>query len=640
MRRVIPIQVTDEYVRGAGAAVGAAGSHDDVLLRMEFGPMWAGTARSIVWLDANGENPTITALTTAMLADGETEIYLVPIPAEPKAVAGEMTMTVKGVTVSGSKETTATLTAAARFRVLESSWDPDAEESADITPTQAQQFQAEIEGIKSGVAAAKAAGAAAAESEKNARASETAAAASASQAADSKSAAAESAVAAAGSAGSAARSQAAAAAAQGKAEAAQAAAEAAKSAAEASEDAAAESEKNAKASETAAAGSASSAAESAGAAAGSEGNAKDAASAASAAAAAAAASRDAAAASQEAAGDSAGTAEYWARQAAATVGGDFATKQQAQGYVSEHDQSAAAHPDIREKLEDHTHTKEQITDFPSAMAPIAHKDSHKTGGADAISPGDIGAAAATHNHTKSQITDFPATMAPAAHKDSHKTGGADALSPGDIGAAPASHSHTKSDITDFPSAMTPTAHKDSHKTGGADAITPEDIGAAQATHSHTKSQITDFPTSFVDPADPATEGYVKLGVLTGSNQSFTVPVIPSEIMIAANNISGGSIAPSVVFDDSDDGVSLGSARKPQYSGSASYSSLSFRKILHLAGFDTYYGASDGGVYAHTEVSSSTNSWLASQKTLKLETTFKAKLSSEPRSGTVELWYHR
>ena len=166
------------------------------------------------------------------------------------------------------------------------------------------------------------------------------------------------------------------------------------------------------------------------------------------------------------------------------------------------------------------------------------------------------------------------------------------------------------------------------------------IDAPKTVHSHTKSQITDFPTSFVNPADPATEGYVKLGVLTGSNQSFTVPVIPSEIMIAANNISGGSAAPSVVFDDSDDGVSLGSARKPQYSGSASYSSLSFRKILHLAGFDTYYGASDGGVYAHTEVSSSTNSWLASQKTLKLETTFKAKLSSEPRSGTVELWYHR
>ena len=165
-RRVIPLQVADEYVQGDGVPVGAAGSHDDVALRLAFGPMWAGTARSIVWYDANGENPTITALTTDMLAEGESEIYLVPIPAEPKAMAGEMTMTVKGVTVSGSKETTATLTAAARFRVLESSWDPDAEESADITPTQAQQFQAEIEGIKSGIAAAMASGSAEAETQR------------------------------------------------------------------------------------------------------------------------------------------------------------------------------------------------------------------------------------------------------------------------------------------------------------------------------------------------------------------------------------------------------------------------------------------------------------------------------------------
>lgn len=159
--REIPIQVTDEYVRGAGVAVGAAGSHDDVALRISFSPMWTGTARSIVWLDAAGENPTTTQLGTGLLTEGETEVYLVPIPAEPKALPGEMTMTIKGATVSGGKETTATLTAAARFRVLESAWDPDAEESADITPTQAEQLRSEIDAVKAdivvvrGVAAAE-----------------------------------------------------------------------------------------------------------------------------------------------------------------------------------------------------------------------------------------------------------------------------------------------------------------------------------------------------------------------------------------------------------------------------------------------------------------------------------------------------
>ena len=162
--REIPIQVTDEYVRGAGVAVGAAGSHDDVALRISFSPMWTGTARSILWLDAAGENPTTTQLGTGLLAEGETEVYLVPIPAEPKALPGEMTMTIKGATVSGGKETTATLTAAARFRVLESAWDPDAEESADITPTQAEQLRSEIDAVKADIVVVR--GVAAAEEER------------------------------------------------------------------------------------------------------------------------------------------------------------------------------------------------------------------------------------------------------------------------------------------------------------------------------------------------------------------------------------------------------------------------------------------------------------------------------------------
>ena len=124
------------------------------------------------------------------------------------------------------------------------------------------------------------------------------------------------------------------------------------------------------------------------------------------------------------------------------------------------------------------------------LAAKAHAATHKTGGSDALAPADIGAAAANHTHTKANITDFPSSMTPSAHKASHKTGGSDALTPADIGAAAASHTHTKANITDFPSSMTPSAHKASHKTGGSDALTPADIGAAAASHSHNYLPIT------------------------------------------------------------------------------------------------------------------------------------------------------
>lgn len=49
-------------------------------------------------------------------------------------------------------------------------------------------------------------------------------------------------------------------------------------------------------------------------------------------------------------GEDSNNAKYWAQQAEATVGGDFATKKQAQGYVTTHNQSSTAHSDIREAL--------------------------------------------------------------------------------------------------------------------------------------------------------------------------------------------------------------------------------------------------------------------------------------------------
>lgn len=77
-------------------------------------------------------------------------------------------------------------------------------------------------------------------------------------------------------------------------------------------------------------------------------------------------------------GEDTDNAKYWAEKAQAVVGGDFATKVEAQGYVTEHNDSDAAHPDIREALE--------------GKAAATHASQHGKDGEDPITPAAIGAA--------------------------------------------------------------------------------------------------------------------------------------------------------------------------------------------------------------------------------------------------------
>ena len=77
-------------------------------------------------------------------------------------------------------------------------------------------------------------------------------------------------------------------------------------------------------------------------------------------------------------GEDTDNAKYWAEKAQAVVGGDFATKVEAQGYVTAHNASDAAHPDIREALSD--------------KAAAIHASQHGKDGADPITPAAIGAA--------------------------------------------------------------------------------------------------------------------------------------------------------------------------------------------------------------------------------------------------------
>lgn len=154
MKKVIKCHVEDEYVIGADVAVGAAGSHDDVLLELKFSPLWDGTTKQIVWHNALGEEPTIIILTADMLVEG-TDTYQTPVPAEAKRYEGMCHMTIKGSVEGDGLEKSATLTTTARFRVLPAMWDANAEQSQDITPTQAVQLQQQIDKVLGDVVIAK-----------------------------------------------------------------------------------------------------------------------------------------------------------------------------------------------------------------------------------------------------------------------------------------------------------------------------------------------------------------------------------------------------------------------------------------------------------------------------------------------------
>lgn len=148
-QRIVKLQISNEYIHGSGVSIGAAGSHDDVLLEMDFRPssMWAGTTRRAIFANALGENRTVIVLTTNLLEEGQGEIYLVPVPQEAKDVAGKCFLTVEGfVTDVNGKEIVRCVTEEARFRVLPSKLYTNDTDS--VTPSQAEQLQAEIDDLK------------------------------------------------------------------------------------------------------------------------------------------------------------------------------------------------------------------------------------------------------------------------------------------------------------------------------------------------------------------------------------------------------------------------------------------------------------------------------------------------------------
>ena len=168
-KRIIECQVNDEYVVGSGVPIGAAGSHDDVILRLKFNDTWAGLYIYATFRDALGGHPTVVLLLPTMLVDGKARTYDVTIPAAAKLYNGKATVTLTGYLtkqeqtedgIERTAEASVTNTATAYFPVLPSNY--VVADDGSVDPTLAQQLQGEItlheknvseelEGIRAGV---------------------------------------------------------------------------------------------------------------------------------------------------------------------------------------------------------------------------------------------------------------------------------------------------------------------------------------------------------------------------------------------------------------------------------------------------------------------------------------------------------
>lgn len=199
MTRTIPLKIQNEYIIGDKVLIGAAGSHNDVILRMEFSSMWTGLTKTVQFCDALGENVVQTLLTANLLETGKTNVYLVAVPGDAKKYAGRMAVAIKGAATSAQKEIRATMAAYGTFKVAESNWNEAEEVNQDVPASQAEQLQSQIDLILDDIQDARSAAGEAASSASSA-------AGSASQAKNSAAAAAKSSSAAATSAANAANS--------------------------------------------------------------------------------------------------------------------------------------------------------------------------------------------------------------------------------------------------------------------------------------------------------------------------------------------------------------------------------------------------------------------------------------------------
>ena len=152
MNRIINVKVGGNHLSKDNKYAGVKGEGNVAYLRISFSDDWEAYTKKVTFWDAKGENPVVRQITLDLLENAaESEnIYLVPIPFEPMAEAGEMSFVIEGY-IEGKRQRSYE----AKLLVEYAPITDEENEPEEPTPTQIEQLQAEIEYIKGNIVAVK-----------------------------------------------------------------------------------------------------------------------------------------------------------------------------------------------------------------------------------------------------------------------------------------------------------------------------------------------------------------------------------------------------------------------------------------------------------------------------------------------------
>ena len=175
MDRRIEVRVNGSYLDKDSNYAGVQHEANSTWLHIVFNDIWDSLSKKVTWWNAKGENPVEIILSTNYLDKPLESLlsYLVPIPGEAMEEDGQNTFV-----IDGYSEGLRVRSVEASLIVRPARYADTAGSPSDVTPTQAEQLQAEIDSMKEGiqkVASAKEYADAAEQSAASAAASATAA---------------------------------------------------------------------------------------------------------------------------------------------------------------------------------------------------------------------------------------------------------------------------------------------------------------------------------------------------------------------------------------------------------------------------------------------------------------------------------